>query len=47
MTDKDIIAGIESGRTGIRQHIQPILDRVLDSIPPACKSILKRFFWHS
>lgn len=45
MTDKDIIAGIESGRTGIRQHIQPILGGVLDSIPPACKSILKRFYW--
>ena len=30
MTDKDIIAGIESGRTGIRQHIQPILGGVRD-----------------
>ena len=30
MTDKDIISGIESGSTSIRQHIQPILSRVRD-----------------
>lgn len=30
MTDKDIISGIESGMTGIRQHIQPILSGVRD-----------------
>jgi RNA polymerase sigma factor (sigma-70 family) len=30
MTDKDIIAGIESGATSIRQHIQPILNGVRD-----------------
>ena len=30
MTDKDIISGIESGRTSIRQHIQPILSGVRD-----------------
>ena len=30
MTDKDIISGIESGMTTIRQHIQPILSGVRD-----------------
>ena len=30
MTEKDIISGIESGMTGIRQHIQPILAGVRD-----------------
>ena len=30
MTDKDIISGIESGSTSIRQHIQPILSGVRD-----------------
>jgi RNA polymerase sigma factor (sigma-70 family) len=30
MTDKDIISGIESGMTSIRQHIQPILSGVRD-----------------
>ena len=30
MTDKDIISGIESGATSIRQHIQPILKGVRD-----------------
>ena len=30
MTDKDIISGIESGVTSIRQHIQPILSGVRD-----------------
>ena len=30
MTDKDIISGIESGSTSIRQHIQPILIGVRD-----------------
>ena len=30
MTDKDIISGIESGSTSIRQHIQPILCGVRD-----------------
>ena len=30
MTEKDIISGIESGSTGIRRHIQPILDGVRD-----------------
>ena len=30
MTDKEIISGIESGATGIRQHIQPILMGVRD-----------------
>ena len=30
MTDKDIISGIESGVTNIRQYIQPILSGVRD-----------------
>ena len=30
MTDRDIIQGIESGQTSIRQHIQPILSGVRD-----------------
>ena len=30
MTDQEIIAGIESGSTGIRQHIQPLLRGVRD-----------------
>ena len=30
MTDKEIIAGIESGATSIRQHIQPLLRGVRD-----------------
>ena len=30
MTDKDLISGIESGVTSIRQHIQPILSGVRD-----------------
>ena len=30
MTDKDLISGIESGVTSIRQHIQPILSGIRD-----------------